>query len=195
MPVIEVLVFGKDERGDRLLDQRAPGHAQQGADGEVGLQDHQPRLAEGAIAHRRQVIEVEIARPRGVQFRLRPAQFLVLHLQLDLMHAQFMKRLPRCFGRQGLEVFRRLGVFSPDDLFGLSAQFGGLFGSVMRAGHYAPSAFDRSPDLLGRSVVAIAYICPASFSKAVEIIETSMTVSPLAIRWVRYDSRISAWLS
>ena len=37
---------------------------------------------------------------------------------------------------------------------------------------------------IARSVVAIAYICPASFTKAEAIIETSTTVPYLAIRWV-----------
>jgi hypothetical protein len=55
------------------------------------LAQDQSRLADGAIAHRRQVVEIKIARPHGVQFRLCPAQFLILYLQLDLVHAQFVE--------------------------------------------------------------------------------------------------------
>jgi FixJ family two-component response regulator len=36
-------------------------------------------------------------------------------------------------------------------------------------------------------VVAIAYICPASFTKAVEMIETSLTVPSCVRRRVRYQ--------
>jgi len=51
---------------------------------------------------------------------------------------------------------------------------------------FAPSSLDIGYSFFSfvRSVVAIAYICPASFTKAVAIIETSTTVPFLAIRWV-----------
>ena len=57
------MVFFENEAGKRLSDQSASGDAQQGGGGEVGLQD-QPLFADRDIAHRRQVIEVEVARPR-----------------------------------------------------------------------------------------------------------------------------------
>jgi len=41
----------------------------------------------------------------------------------------------------------------------------------------------------------MAYTIPASFSKAVEIIETETTLPSLVSRWVEYGSRISARLS
>ena len=75
-------VVGVDKTGDRLLDERTPRCTQQSGGAEVGLQN-QPRLAEGAITRRRQVVEVEIARARNDQLHLRPAQLVVLHLQLD----------------------------------------------------------------------------------------------------------------
>jgi hypothetical protein len=52
-----------------LLDQFAPGYSQQGGGSEVGLLD-QPLLADGAIAHRGQVKDVETALPNHVQFSL-----------------------------------------------------------------------------------------------------------------------------
>ena len=117
MQVIDVLVILDDESADRLVDQHAPRHAQQGGGGKVRLQD-QPLFADGDTGHRRQVIEVEIARPLGVQFRLSPVQFLILHLPLDLMHAQFVERPPHFLGRHGLKVFLRLGHLSQGDVFG-----------------------------------------------------------------------------
>ena len=103
--VVYVLVGIDNEMGDRLLDQRASGNAQKGGGGEVGFQN-QPLFAERDIADRRQIVEVEITRPRGVQFLLRTAKFFVLDLQLDLVHAQFVEHPPDFFGRQGLDVFR-----------------------------------------------------------------------------------------
>ncbi len=75
--VVAILVLTGDERGQALLDQRSPGHAQQGGGAEVGLLD-QPALADRAIAHWRQVVEVEIACPRAVQRRQRAVQFGVV---------------------------------------------------------------------------------------------------------------------
>ena len=89
--VVNVLVRLEDEAADRLLEQRAAGRAQQAGGGGVGLQD-QPLLGQGDVAHRGQVIKVEIARPFGFDQRLRRAQFLVLHLQLDLVYLKFMEK-------------------------------------------------------------------------------------------------------
>ncbi len=77
-------------------------------DGQVGFQD-QPLLTEGVKADRRQIIKVEIARPRSFQFSLRTAQLLVLQLQFDLVHAQIVDQPLDVFGRQGFQVFRRPG--------------------------------------------------------------------------------------
>ena len=99
MPVVDVLVFGKDKMGQRLLDQSDFPHTQQSGPREVRLQD-QPLLAEGEIAHRRQIVQVEVPRPRDFEFALGPAQFLILHLQLDLMHLQLVEQAPGFLGRQ-----------------------------------------------------------------------------------------------
>ena len=119
--VVDVLGLPGDEPAEKLLDQSASVRAQQGRSGKVGLQDL-PLLADGAIAHRGQIVQVEIARPRGVQFRLGPAQFVVLHLQFDLMHLEFMEHPPHFFGRQDLDVFRHPGILCLYDLFRLLAQ-------------------------------------------------------------------------
>ena len=119
--VVDVLVILEDATGQPLADQRAPGHAQQGGGGEVGLQD-QPPLADGAISHRRHVVEVEVTFPRGFQFQLRPAQFLVLHHELDLVYLQFVQHLPHCFGREGRELLRRQVGFFLECRFGPLAQ-------------------------------------------------------------------------
>ncbi len=115
--IVDVPVLFEDETDDRLPEQRVPGDAQQGCYGQVGFED-QPLFGNGAIAHGRQVIEVEIACPRRVQFHLHPAQFRILHLQFDLMDMQFVEHLPRFRRWDGFRGFRRMG-----DLFGPTAQF------------------------------------------------------------------------
>ena len=116
--VVDVRVFCENEPGEWLLDQRAPGHTQQGSGGEVGLQD-QAVIAEGDIADRRQVVEIEIACPHGVQFHLRPPQIFVLHLQLDLVYAQVVQDLSGVRLGLGHPGHRRL---APQPLFGTAAQ-------------------------------------------------------------------------
>ena len=111
-----ILVFIDDELTERPIHHRRPRHVQQRREREVALHD-QPRLADGAIAHRRHVVEVEPSCARGVEIPLRlaqflvaifqillcPAQFLVLHFQLDLMHAQLMQDLLQRFRRRSCE--------------------------------------------------------------------------------------------
>ena len=132
--VVAVHVFFVDEPGERLFDQRAAGHAQQGGGGEVGFQD-QAVLAEGDIAHGRQVVEVEIAGAGDVQCRLGAAQFLVLALQLDLVNAQLVERLLHFRRSEGREGFRRLGGVLPGGRFGLLARLGGRDGTEFRVIH------------------------------------------------------------
>ena len=109
---------------ERLLEQRVRGLAQQGAGGAVGFQD-QPRGADGEVAHRGLVVEVYIARPLGVQGRLGLAQFLVLQLQFNLMHAQFVEHLLGGRRRQGLKAGQCRGGLCLGSGFGLLAQLGG----------------------------------------------------------------------
>ena len=72
MQVVNVLVFLADEPGDRLLNQRGPGDAQQRDAGEVGLQNS-PLVGDDEVAHGRQVVQVEIALPSRGQLGLHPA--------------------------------------------------------------------------------------------------------------------------
>ena len=97
MLVVDVLVFGKDIVGDWLSGQITSAPAQQAGPREVGL-PNQPLLADSEITHGCPIVEVEIAGPRGFEFILGPAQFLVLHLQLDLMHLQFVDSRPASSG-------------------------------------------------------------------------------------------------
>jgi hypothetical protein len=64
-------------------------HTQQGGGGEVGFQDA-ACMVNGKIAHRGEVIEVGVFAAGFLQLGLGQPEFLVLHLQLDLVHAQFM---------------------------------------------------------------------------------------------------------
>ena len=90
MAVVYLHVRLKHEFGQDSADQFAPGQAEQGGNGKVGLED-QPLCAEGAIADRCQVVEVEIKGPPDFQFRLGPAQFLILYLQFDFMDAELVE--------------------------------------------------------------------------------------------------------
>ncbi len=90
--VIEILVLGGDELRQRALRQRHPWGSQQLGGGEVRLLDHP--LVEDEITHRHQLEQLPIARQRGLNLLLRPAQLLVLHLQLDLIDTQLVEQLP-----------------------------------------------------------------------------------------------------
>ncbi len=84
--------------------------------------------------------------------------------------------------------FPSTGPFFPDDLFGLPAQclpdrsdfgrselgFVGVTACILFI-HCAHPSCRPIFDSLARSVVAIAYICPASFTSAVAVIQTSTT--------------------
>src|SRR5664280_2710023 len=107
------------------------------------------------------------------------------------MHLQFVEHVLCFFGRQSLGVFGRLGRLVPGNLFGLPAQFGGVIWSAIYSAQCAPPPFDS----FARSVVEIAYVCPASFTRAVEVIQTSRTVPLLVTRCVRYGFRILARLT
>ena len=67
----------------------------------------QARLAEGAVAHRGEVVEVEVSRAGNVQLRLGAAQFVALHFQFDRVdlyrvHRGTRFRLRAQFGGGGL---------------------------------------------------------------------------------------------
>ena len=69
----------------------------------------QPVPADGAIAHRGQIVEIKIASPRSFQVCLGPLKLLVLHLQFDLMYEQLLQSLLTGHGSASLKRFRREG--------------------------------------------------------------------------------------
>ena len=152
--VIAILVWPVDEARERQPDQRGSGQSEHRRCAEVGLRD-QPSPVEAAVAHRRQVIEVEIARPRSLQLGLGLAQFLVLHLKLDLVDLQLVQQSLQGFGR-----LRQLGGCGPLPEFGLGALAQRRVG--LGRGRRAVSAHGRSAwpvapgDAIKRSVVATA---------------------------------------
>ena len=87
--MVELLIFGADEAGQRLSDQCSPRSPQQGRGGEIGLQN-KPLVIERDKAHRRQLIQVKTVRPGGFQLLTGPLQLLVLQFQLYLMYPEFM---------------------------------------------------------------------------------------------------------
>ena len=119
--VKNVLIVRENEAGDLLSDEYCSLHTKQPGGSEVDLLN-QSRPADGAIAHWRHVVEIEIACLRRVQFILSPAQFLVLHLQLDLMHPQFMQCMAQCLGRHGTELSDQVGCATPVGIVGATAQ-------------------------------------------------------------------------
>ena len=92
------------------------------------------------------------------------------------MHPQFVYHLLSGFRRQHFKV-RGLSRFFQESCFRPRAQFGCVWWLI-------PS-FHWGPPSIARSVVAMAYICPASFSRAVAIIEISTILPDLVRRWVR----------
>jgi len=98
MQVVDLLILFENEAGDRLPDQRAAGHSQQGGGREVGLQD-QSLLGQGAVAHRGQVIQIKIAGLAFLQFCLgRPQCFVLPRLAcFYITERQFSDLLNRIF--------------------------------------------------------------------------------------------------
>ena len=93
------------------------------------------------------------------------------------MHAQLVEQLISGFGRECFETLGRLRRFFLEGCFRPPAQFGGVSWVILR--------FHGVPPSIARSVVAMAYICPASFSRAVAIIEISTILPDLVRRCVR----------
>ena len=102
MPAIPVLVGDKackaplDQRPPHLAEQRGTGKIDSG-NKTVGVQ--------GEIADRRKLVQIDIPIARNLERRLRPSQLLVLNLQLDLMHLQFVHKIGRRLLRH--EISRR----------------------------------------------------------------------------------------
>ena len=127
--VIDVLILFDHKRGDRSADQLIADHSQQRSHRKIGLLD-QPLVAQGAIAHRRQIIQIEIARPGQVEFHLGPVQFLVLQFKLHLVNLQFMKGRPNLLERERFQGLRLHHLPLPQFFLGLPAQ--GTAGCIFR---------------------------------------------------------------
>ena len=153
--------FRANEAGEGLLDQFAPTAAEQRREGEIGFQD-QTLGVDGAIADRREIIEVEVTLLRPREFRLGAEQFFVLHLQLELMDAHLMEHAPQGLGGDDLGLLQgQQGLQAGGDL-GLLAQGRPVGAGVRRAargrargGRWRRPAH-RAPSGIARSVVAIA---------------------------------------
>ncbi len=64
--LVRAHIFSSDEPRNRLADQGVAGSAEQRRSGAIGLQDLSGPV-QGAIAHRRQVVEIEIGHPRRIR--------------------------------------------------------------------------------------------------------------------------------
>ena len=116
-------VFQGHELPEPLLDHGLSVQAQQGGPGQVDFQD--PRLVvPEEIAHRGEVEEVVILLRGLLGLRLGPLQFLVLHLQFDLVDLQFVDQGPRVDLGRGRIALGRPGV---QTLLRLAAQLGRFF--------------------------------------------------------------------
>ena len=86
--VVEILIVGDNISSQGLIHHGLSRHLQQGRGREIGFPD-QAGFAKCEVAHRRHVIQVEIPLAQRFQILLRPTQFLVLHLQFDMLSSQF----------------------------------------------------------------------------------------------------------
>ena len=121
VPVVHILVRRQDETAERSPDEVLPLHAQQVRGRNVGVAD-KALVAQGDVAHRRQVEELEVFLALRVQLELGAAQLLVLHLKLDLVDAQLVDGRGEVVGRGR----RGRGGGEPVEmLLGPPAQLGG----------------------------------------------------------------------
>jgi hypothetical protein len=127
---------------------------------QVRLENH-PALAQGEVANRRQVVEIEVSLPRNLKRVLDSPQFIVLQFQLDPMHLQFVKHALRLGRRQRLERLDRRGRLALRNEFRPPAQVCVMFRTASVASLVAHR--------MTLSVVATAYICPASSTNAVAV--------------------------
>ncbi len=81
-----------DEEGKGFLDEEASFNAEEAARGEVRPGD-EPRLVEGQVTDRGEIVEICILAARLFQLLPGPAKLLVLHLKLDLMDGELMNEL------------------------------------------------------------------------------------------------------
>ena len=111
-----------DEMSEASVDQCGSSDPQQTGPRQVRLAND-PFAVKGQVTHRREIVKVGVF----LQQRLRRfpgfAEFLVLHLQFDLVDLQFVNEALRVGFRPDWAGLRLL---LPQALFGAAAQFGGL---------------------------------------------------------------------
>jgi len=121
MAIIDIPILDQDETAHGESDQGTPVYPQQGGGGEVGFRYH-AFFGDGTIPHRRQIIEVKITGSNRVQLYLCSPQFLILYLQLNLMHLKFMEYLLHLLGRERVYLRRHRRCFHVGPLLGPQAQ-------------------------------------------------------------------------
>ena len=122
------------EMGKEAVQEFAALHSEEGGGGEVGLQDL-AGCVQGEVAHRRKVIEVGVFAAGLLQPGLGQPELLVLHLQLDLVHPEFVDEAGglgrgELLGGYGLGREQRLGPPAQVAKVG-GAVFGVCHGSVL----------------------------------------------------------------
>ena len=98
-----VLFLGRDEAGEFCLDQIAPLNPEHGAQREIRRHDGVV-IGQRQISNRSEVVEVTEFVAGMRQICLGASQFFVLHLQLDLMHFELVKRLAYALDRHSARV-------------------------------------------------------------------------------------------
>ena len=95
---------------------------QQAGRGEVRLLNR-PLTVEGQVAHRGEIVEVAVLLQPRLHLVPGVLEFLVLHLQLDLVDLQFVDHAPQV----GVGLVRsRFRVLLPQPFLGLPASFDGF---------------------------------------------------------------------
>ena len=95
--VVDIVDMDKADKG--LFEQGASGGTKQRRCSEIGILD-EPFGAQGQIAHRGHFKQIEQPCSGRLEFFLHPAQFLVLYLQLNLVHIEFVQQLTHLLCRR-----------------------------------------------------------------------------------------------
>ena len=105
-----ILIAVIDPPGEGRIDQGVPGHPELLGRREVRFEDD-PAFGQHEVADGGEIEEVEIPRAGGFEGFLQAQQFLVLQLQLDLVHEEFVQRLVLVPGGRGrLSPLRNNGL-------------------------------------------------------------------------------------
>ena len=121
-----VAVMLRDEATQRLANQLASRQTQQAGGFQVALQNV-AGLAERQVTHRRHVVQVLVAASLNVQRHLNVTQLLVLHLQFNLVHLQFVQGFAHGVCRQVLAHVRWYRAAGASCFLGALAQRNQVF--------------------------------------------------------------------